>query len=177
MHSSLTSLCLWSRTDSAGETSLKYLNIFFTCVRRGWHDWHYSLLQWLAWPRTAWVCAQGPDLSKVVDQRSPLSGTFQAFSVFYVTHTAYKFIRSMNSFNCLLLENPPSAPWHQFTCTGKCSHRLLNRFCFVIYPLRCVMSSSSVPFLFQYMESVTAVHMSCGDQGFAVQKLVTLTCE
>lgn len=32
-------------------------------------------------------------------------------------------------------------------------------------------------FVSQYMESVTALYMSCGEQTFATQKLVTMTCE
>lgn len=100
-------------------------------------------------------------------------------SIFSVLcHTLYKFIHPMNSsFNFSFLENPPSAPRHPFTCRGKSSHRLLNRFCYVMDPLICVISSSSLLFVFQHMESVTAMHMSCGEQAFAVQQLVTLTCE
>lgn len=60
-------------------------------------------------------------------------------------HAFYEFLHSINaSFNCLLSENPPSAPRHQFTCQGNCSHVHLNRLCFVIYPHIYVISSSSL---------------------------------
>ena len=53
----------------------------------------------------------------------------------------------------------------------------LNLLCFVIYPHISHIILIAPLLLFQYMESVAAMYVSCGEQAFAVQKLVTMTCK
>uniref|UniRef100_A0A8C9YDZ0 Serine/threonine-protein kinase Nek10 n=1 Tax=Sander lucioperca TaxID=283035 RepID=A0A8C9YDZ0_SANLU len=50
-----------------------------------------------------------------------------------------------------------------------------HQLCFGIYPHISHVILTAALFLFQYMEHVTAMYISCGEQAFAVQKLVTMT--